>query len=49
MTGKSWGDRARWYVNSSFFVCFGPEKSRWGVANYVYIHLTGQATIITGK
>ena len=23
----------------SLFVCVGPEKPRWGVANYVYIYI----------
>ena len=26
-------------INLSLFVCIGPEKPRWGVANYVYIYI----------
>ena len=25
-------------LNLVMFICIGPEKPQWGVANYVYIH-----------
>ena len=28
------------YVYLSLFVCIGPEKPQWGVANYVHTHAT---------
>ena len=32
----------------SLFVYLGPEKSRWGVANYVYIALRSAKTYFRG-